>query len=54
MTKENLGHAILGARQDRIANFHETAAPIVLKPIPLERARNIVLGNDKKQSEIYL
>jgi hypothetical protein len=34
-----------GACQDRIANFYKTAAPIVSKPIPLERALNVVLGN---------
>jgi hypothetical protein len=38
-----------GVCQDRIANFYKTAAPIVLNPIPLKRARNLVLGNDKKQ-----
>src|ERR1700761_1046210 len=43
-----------GACQDRIANFWRTAAPIILDPIPLKRPQNLVLGSDKKQSEIYL
>ena len=54
MPQSDLGHAILGAFQDRIANFYKTAAPIVLNPTLLERAWKGVLGNDKKQSEIYL
>jgi len=45
MLQSDLGHAILGARQDRIANLYRTAALTVLKPEPSKRARNAVLGN---------
>jgi hypothetical protein len=47
LQKSNLGHGSKHAREDRIANFYKTAAPIILKPFPLERARNAVLGNHK-------
>jgi len=50
MPQSDLGHAILGAFQDRIANFYKTAAQIVLNPIPLERAWKGVLGNDANQT----
>jgi len=50
MTKSNLRYISKWACQDRIANFYKTAAPIVLNPIPLERARKAVLGNATKWS----
>jgi hypothetical protein len=40
-----LRHGKPSARLDRLANIYTKSAPIVSRPMPLERARKEVLGN---------